>query len=40
MKKRAKLIYPGAVMIVLIGALTQVDYSDLSWQNMRECILL
>jgi len=33
MKKRAKLIYLAVVFVILLGALTQVDYSDLSWRN-------
>ena len=33
MKKRAKLIYLAVIFVILIGALTQVDYSDLSWRT-------
>ncbi|MCJ7716801.1 MAG: hypothetical protein MUO54_09820 [Anaerolineales bacterium] len=33
MKKRIKLISLAVAMVVLIGSLTQVDYSDLSWTN-------
>jgi hypothetical protein len=33
MKKRAKLIYLAVIFVILIGALTQVDYSDFSWRN-------
>jgi hypothetical protein len=32
-KKRAKIIYLAVVFVILIGALTQVDYGDLRWRN-------
>ena len=31
--KRTKIIFLMVVMVILIGSLTQIDYSDLSWAN-------
>ena len=32
-KKRTKIIFLIAVLVILIGSFTLIDYSDLSWAN-------